>query len=81
MMATLTGWQVEAGDCGDVNSDGSVDILDVVYIIDYKYKEGPPPADLLDADVDNNGEINILDVVYIINFRYKDGPALNCPEE
>jgi len=80
MMATITGWQVETGGCGDANSDGPVDILDVVYIINYKYKSGPPPAILNNADVDSSGEINILDVVYIINFKYKAGPEPNCPE-
>ncbi len=80
MMATMTGWQVETGGCGDANSDGSIDILDVVYLINYKYKGGPPPIDLNQADVDNSGEINILDVVYIINYKYKSGPDPNCPE-
>ena len=27
----------------DVNNDGELNILDVVYIINYKYKEGPEP--------------------------------------
>jgi len=32
-----------AGDCGDVNNDGAVDILDIIYLIDYKFKGGPDP--------------------------------------
>ena len=29
--------------CGDANADQGVNILDVVYIINYKYKGGPEP--------------------------------------
>jgi hypothetical protein len=32
-----------AGICGDANNDGNVDLLDILYLISYKYKEGPPP--------------------------------------
>ena len=32
-----------ADNCGDVDNSGEVDILDVVYTINYKYKEGPEP--------------------------------------
>jgi uncharacterized protein (TIGR02145 family) len=32
-----------AGDCGDVNNSGSINILDVTYLINYIYKGGPAP--------------------------------------
>lgn len=80
MMATIAGWNVEPAGCGDVNSDGYIDILDVVYLIQYKYKSGPAPDVLNDCDVDSSGDINILDIVYIINFKYKSGPEPDCPE-
>ena len=57
-------------------------LLDVVYIINYKYKEGPEPLCSpvnSCADVDNSGDIDILDVVYIINYKYKEGPDPTCP--
>jgi len=68
--------------CGDVDGSGEIDILDVVYIIDYKYKEGPEPLCLpinSCADVDNDGDVTMLDVVYIIEYRYKEGPDPDCP--
>ena len=68
-----------AGDCGDVYNDGSINILDAVFLINYKYKSGPAPEDLLTADVNGDGEIDILDVVYLINYKYKSGPEPNCP--
>lgn len=30
-----------AGDCGDVDGNPPVNILDIVYLINYKYKDGP----------------------------------------
>ncbi|PKK82042.1 MAG: hypothetical protein CVT49_15770 [candidate division Zixibacteria bacterium HGW-Zixibacteria-1] len=32
-----------AGNCGDVNNSGSINILDVTYLINYIYKGGPGP--------------------------------------
>ncbi len=32
-----------ASDCGDVNNSGTVDVLDIIYLIDYKFKGGPAP--------------------------------------
>ena len=65
--------------CGDPNSDGSVNIIDVTFIISYLYKDGPAPIEPKAGDVDNSGTINILDVTNIINYLYKDGPPLDCP--
>lgn len=32
-----------AGDCGDVNNSGSINILDITYLLNYLYKGGPEP--------------------------------------
>lgn len=65
--------------CGDVNDDDDINILDITYLINYLYKEGPAPSVPEAADVDNSGEINILDITYIISFLYKEGPEPDCP--
>jgi hypothetical protein len=59
---------------GDTDADGEINILDIVYLINFKYKEGPEPDPWVAGDVNCDLEINILDVVYLINFKYKDGP-------
>ncbi len=65
--------------CGDVNASGTVNVLDVTYLIGFLYKGGPQPIPVLVAgDVNGNGAVNILDVTYLINFLYKSGPAPHC---
>ena len=62
---------------GDVNNDAVFNILDVTYLINYKYKEPPwPPPfpNVLLGDANCDGDINILDIVLIINHFSKDGP-------
>ncbi len=67
--------------CGNANFplDNAVNILDVVYLINYKYKAGPAPISLESSDVNSDLGINILDVVYLINYKYKGGPEPVCP--
>ncbi len=66
-------------DCEPGEADGLslINILDIVYIINFKYKEGPDPVPyaLCSADTDCDCIINILDIVYLINYKYKEGPA------
>jgi len=66
-------------ECGDVNNDNNLNILDVVSIINYLYKGGQAPAFLNLADVNYSGTINILDATCIISFLYKGGQSPNCP--
>jgi len=65
---------------GDANNDGKLDILDIVYLINFKYKSGPPPESPVLADANNDCKIDILDIVLLINHLYKDGigPQIGC---
>ena len=66
--------------CGNVDNDidGLVNILDVVYLLNYIYKDGPQPDYLESGDVKYDELINILDVVHLINYIYKDGSEPEC---
>ncbi len=86
---------------GDVSSSGTPgigdhalpDILDIIYIINFKYKEGPTnkwPQDgnslngwnceaLMDVNAD--GAVDILDILYLIAWKFKEDPnAPRCPD-
>jgi hypothetical protein len=59
---------------GDVSGDGNVDLVDVVYLINYLLMNGPPPDPLWVGDVNCDSDIGLVDVVYLINYIFKGGP-------
>jgi hypothetical protein len=78
---------------GDVNASDtlelpSLDVSDLVYLINYLYRGGPAPVPFADqGDVNGRGpygglidlacpkdNIDIADLVYLLNFIYKGGP-------
>ncbi|MGB2805799.1 MAG: dockerin type I repeat-containing protein, partial [Candidatus Zixiibacteriota bacterium] len=65
----------EAVFAGDANGDGEVNIGDVVYLINYLFKQGPSPE--LPAQSDNNCDqtVNLGDVVYLLNYLFRSGPV------
>lgn len=64
--------------CGDVDNDDDVDILDIVYLIDNKFKSGPRPAIWAACDVNSDGPVNVLDIIFLIDYKYKGGPNPYC---
>ena len=60
--------------CGDANSDDAVNSSDVVYLLNYLYREGYPPSPLEAGDVNLDSAVDGADVVYLINYLFKDGP-------
>ncbi|MBD3219158.1 MAG: VWA domain-containing protein, partial [candidate division Zixibacteria bacterium] len=66
--------------CGDANYDGSVNVSDAVYIVNYVFIGGDEPVDHFASDSNCDGTVNISDAVYIINFIFISGPApcANC---
>jgi hypothetical protein len=60
---------------GDVNGDWVVNVGDVVALVNYLYKGGPPPKSLNQADVNGDCLVDVGDVVYLVNYLYKSGPA------
>ncbi len=60
---------------GDANGDGTVNITDVTYIIQYIFAGGQAPDPLASGDADGSGEVNINDAVYLIAYIFAAGPA------
>ena len=53
---------------GDVNADGSINILDVVQLVNIVLgADNPDGYQIIVSDLNSDGEINILDVVQLVN--------------
>lgn len=63
---------------GDANCDKKLSVSDVVYLINYLFKGGPPPVELLLGDANCDGKVSVADVVYLINYLFKGGPPPVC---
>ena len=63
---------------GDANSDGSVNISDIIYLVNYLFRTGPPPEPMRKGDTNGDGEATISDIIYLINYLFKGGPSPIC---
>ena len=64
--------------CGDVNGDGSLNILDQTYLYDYFYRGGPAPPDPAVAEIDGYEKLTLRDWVYIDARLCQGGPLPIC---
>ena len=69
--ATIPGWIFTDVISGDANSDGIVDVADVVYLIGYLYRGGLPPSPNSLGDFNQDGEVNLADLVALINYLFR----------
>jgi len=49
---------------GDINSDGEVNVLDVIMVVNMILEQLPTQES---ADLNNDSDINILDVLLLVN--------------
>ncbi len=68
------------GLCGDANADGTVNVSDVNYIINYVFLGGPPPQPVLACgDANSDEAVNNSDAVWITNYIFIGGaPPGDC---
>lgn len=65
--------------CGDVDGlGGNPNVVDVTYLVDYLFFEGPPPPVMEAANVDGIGGVNVVDVTYLVEYLFFDGPEPVC---
>lgn len=57
---------------GDANSSGSLNGLDVVYIVNYFKGAGPAPSPVEIADANGDCAVNGIDVIFLVNY-FKGG--------
>jgi hypothetical protein len=74
----------DCGVWGDVNDDAAINPVDVVYMVNFVYKNQdarvqPPDCPYEAGDVDCNDQVNPVDVVYYVNYVYKNQKAFCDP--
>ncbi len=69
--------------CGDASGDQVVNLLDILYLIAYKYNTPPGPAPIPPeaGDANGDGAVNLIDILYLIAYKYNSppGPEPICP--
>ncbi len=69
--------------CGDANGDEAINLLDILFLIDYVYGDPPgvAPDPIESGDPNADGNVNLLDLLYIIDYLYGSplGPEPLCP--
>jgi len=64
--------------CGDANRDGQITVSDVIFLINYFFKNGFSPNPLIAGDANCDGEVTVSDVIYLLNYLFKSGPLPPC---
>lgn len=68
--------------CGDIDNNGTMDIADILYFVDYMFLSpaGPAPEVIAAADIDGSGAIDVSDLLVYVDFMFADppGPAPIC---
>jgi hypothetical protein len=63
---------------GDANADGTIDLGDVVYLVNYLYKVGPAPIPMEAGNANCDEGIEVEDIVYLVNYLLRNGPVPSC---
>jgi hypothetical protein len=59
-------------DCG---SDETINIIDLIVLVDYMFSDGPTPGCFDEADLDVDGETGIGDLVFLVDYMFNNGVA------
>lgn len=66
--------QPKAGLRGDMNHDLTVTSSDIILLVNYVFKSGPPPQPEMVGDVNGVPPITSADIVYMVAYVFKGGP-------
>jgi hypothetical protein len=64
---------------GDSNDDGSVDLTDGVFVLNYLFLGGPAPECLDAANTNADENIDLADGVFVLNYLFLGGPPPPAP--
>jgi len=71
--------EADCGKCGDVNGDSQINLADILYLVNYIFKAGPPPIG--NGDVNGDDNIRLTDVILLVNYIFKAGPSPACTKQ
>jgi hypothetical protein len=60
---------------GNVNSDGVVNVGDIIYMVDYVFGGGKDPVPFDAADTNDDGKVNVGDIGYLIMQVFPSRPV------
>lgn len=61
---------------GDLNYDYSVNLTDLIGIVNYVFKGADPPeGSPLVCDVNGDCKVTLADIIYLVNYLFKGGPV------
>ena len=58
---------------GDASGDGLIDLGDVVFLVNYLYRNGPAPEPSRTGDANCDGIVDLGDLVYLTNYLFRGG--------
>ena len=64
---------------GDSNADGTMNITDGIFVLNFLFLGGPSPTCLEAANPNDDAVLNITDGIYILNFLFLGGPGPALP--
>jgi hypothetical protein len=70
---STTTWTATSTITGDANADGKFTSADIIYLVNYVFKNGPPPIIPGHGDTNCNGSVTSADVIRMVNFIFKSG--------
>ncbi len=62
---------------GNINGDvgGVIDIADILYLVDYLFRDGPPAICSIESDVNSHGGTDLADLAYLVAYLFRSGPS------
>lgn len=67
--------------CGDANNDGTRDVSDAMYIINFVFNSGQQPSPLRVGDGNCDGSVDVSDATYLISFIFSSGSSPCDPDD
>jgi hypothetical protein len=64
---------------GDPNDDGTINITDGIYVLNFLFLGGPAPTCREAANPNDDDTVNITDGIYLLNFLFLGGPPPAAP--